>query len=48
MRVKEKGMEDIMNPKMRRKFQLKSDWVDALNYVERPQLFVVQLCEGEF
>ena len=35
MRVKERGMEDIMNKKMRtQKFQLKNDWADA----ERPQL----------
>ena len=44
MRVKERGMEDIMNPEMPRKFQLKTDWVDALNDAERPQFFVVQLC----
>ena len=43
MRFKERHMEDIMNPKMRRKFQPKSDGVDTLNDAKRPQLLVVQL-----
>ena len=43
MRFKERGMEDIMNPEMRRKFQPKSDGVDMLNDLKRPQLPVVQL-----
>ena len=42
MRFKERGMEDIMNPEMWRKFQSKSDRVDTLNDAERPQLLVVQ------
>ena len=36
MRVKERGMEDIMNAEMWRKFQPKSDGVDTLNDAKRP------------
>ena len=43
MRFKERHMEDIMNSKMRRKFQPKSEGLDTLNDAKRPQLLVVQL-----
>ena len=43
MRFKERGMEEIMNSEMQRKFQPKNDEVDTLNDAERHQLLVVQL-----
>ena len=43
IRFEKRGMEDIMNLEMWRKFQPESDGIDTINDAERPQLHVIQL-----